>query len=206
MTIALDPPLLPTFEFETRFARLGYRAIAGVDEAGRGPLAGPVVACAVVLRESAEIDGVRDSKLLTPAERERLVPIIFRAARGVGVGIASQAVIDRVNILGATKLAMTRALRRLRPPADFALIDGRDALARPLPTAAVVRGDQRSVSIAAESIVAKVTRDFLMARYDRLYPGYGFARHKGYPTADHRAAIRRLGPSPIHRMTFRLLD
>jgi len=195
----------PSLRFETRFAHLGYARVAGVDEAGRGPLAGPVVASAVLLGDPRAFRGVRDSKALSPHERERLFAVILREARAVGVGIASWAVIDRVNILRATRLAMARSLARLRPAADLALVDGRDAVPGRVPSYPVVRGDRLSLSIAAASIVAKVTRDLLMDRYDRLYPGYGFALHRGYPTAAHRAAIRRLGPSPIHRRSFRLL-
>jgi ribonuclease HII len=164
------------------------------------------VACAVLIGDPAPLRGIRDSKALTPEARARLFGVILREAEGVAVGIASQAVIDRVNILRATRLAMARALRRLRPAPDLALIDGRDVLLAPVPTHPVVRGDRLSLSIAAASIVAKVTRDLLMARYDRIYPGYGFALHCGYPTPEHRKALRELGPSPIHRASFRLLD
>lgn len=198
--------MAPSIRLERRFLRLGYRYVAGVDEAGVGPLAGPVVASAVLIGNPRALRGVRDSKTLTPEQRERLFHVILREALAVGVGIASQRVIDRVNIYRATRLAMARALRRLRPVPDMALIDGRDPLRGPVPTYAVVRGDRLSLSIAAASIVAKVTRDLLMARYDQIYPGYGFALHRGYSTSDHRQAIRLLGPSPIHRTSFRLLD
>ena len=195
----------PNLRLEERFARLGYVRVAGVDEAGRGPLAGPVVASAVLLGDPRAFHGVRDSKMLTPLERERLFAVIFREARAVGIGVASQSVIDRVNILRATRLAMARALGRLQPAPDLALVDGRDEVPGRIPSYPVVRGDRLSLSIAAASIVAKVTRDLIMERYDRVYPGYGFALHRGYPTPEHRAAIRRLGPSPIHRTSFRLL-
>jgi len=198
-------PRTPSLEIERRFQRLGYRAVAGVDEAGRGPLAGPVVAAAVLLHDGSRLPGVRDSKLLSPRERERLFPLIVREARAVGVGLASHRVIDRVNILRATHLAMARAVAKLGAPVDMLLVDGRDLPRVAMPTHAVIGGDRKSLSIAAASIVAKVTRDVLMGVLDRDYPGYGFATHKGYPTAEHRDAIRRLGSSPIHRLSFRLL-
>lgn len=197
--------LTPSLEIERRFQRQGYRFVAGVDEAGRGPLAGPVVAAAVLLSEHSRLPGVRDSKLLSPAERERLFPLIIRESRAIGVGVASHRVIDRVNILRATHLAMARAVARLGAPLDMLLVDGRDVPRVAVETHAVVGGDRKSLSIAAASIVAKVTRDVLMGVLDREYPGYGFASHKGYPTAEHREAIRRLGSSPIHRLSFRLL-
>jgi ribonuclease HII len=198
-------PRRPTLALERRCARRGFARVAGVDEAGRGPLAGPVVASAVVIGDPRRLVGVRDSKQLTPFERERLFPVILAAARAVGIGVASAAVIDRVNILGATRLAMARALRRLGAGVDYALIDGRDRLAGCVPTCPVIGGDRRSLSIAAASIVAKATRDLIMLRYDATYPGYGFADHKGYPTPRHQDALRRLGPSPIHRRSFRLV-
>jgi ribonuclease HII len=194
----------PTLIIERRFERLGFPDVAGVDEVGRGPLAGPVVACAVVLGDPRRLRAVRDSKELSRAERERLFPIILREARGVGVGVVSQALIDRLNIRRATMLAMARALRRLRAPVRLALIDGRDPLPGPIRTHAVIGGDRRCLSIAAASIVAKVTRDFIMQLYDRRYPGYGFGAHMGYPTPEHREAISRLGPCPLHRRSFRL--
>lgn len=206
------PPRRPDLSLEARCAALGFRAVAGVDEAGRGPLAGPVVAAAVLLGERIQragvvddLAGVRDSKELSAAERLRLLPAILREARAIGVGIAAAPVIDRLDILRATRLAMARAVRRIGSAADCALVDGSDQVPAPLPTFSVVRGDRRSLSIAAASVVAKVLRDLIMERYDRIYPGYGFAEHKGYPTEAHRAAIRRLGPSPIHRRSFRLL-
>ncbi|MFN0151115.1 MAG: ribonuclease HII [bacterium] len=196
---------LPSLEIERRFQELGYRSVAGVDEAGRGPLAGPVVAAAVLLHDGSRLPGVADSKLLSPAQRVRLFPLIFREARAVGVGVASHRVIDRINILRATHLAMARAAARLGAPIDLLLVDGRDLPRVPMQTHAVIGGDRQSLSIAAASIVAKVTRDVLMGVFDREYPGYGFASHKGYPTSEHRDAIRRLGSSPIHRLSFRLL-
>ena len=201
-----DDDSVPTLEIEREFEALGFRAIAGVDEAGRGPLAGPVVAAAVILCEAPRLEGVRDSKLLAPEERERLFPLIIQQSAAVGVGVASHRAIDRVNILRATHLAMARALARLRVPVDLALVDGADVIRGPVRTRAIVKGDRKSLSIAAASIVAKVTRDVLMTIQDREHPGYGFAEHKGYATAEHRDAIRKLGPCAIHRISFRLLE
>ena len=180
----------------------GYALVAGVDEAGRGPLAGPVVAAAVILRPGDRIAGVTDSKRLTPRRRAVLEPEIRRRAVAVGVGISEVDRIERCNILEATRLAMEEAVAALDPRPDFLLIDAL-RIASPLPQAALVKGDLRSHSIAAASVVAKVARDRIMERYDRIYPGYGFARHKGYGTAEHRARLRSLGPCPIHRRGFR---
>lgn len=202
----------PTWQFETGAWARGARAVAGLDEAGRGPLAGPVVAAAVILDPGRPIPGVADSKTLSPARREHLFGEIHRTARAVGVGFASHAEIDRVNILQATLRAMTRAVANLSAGAgaapgqgvpDYLLIDALRLPDVALPQEGIVRGDGRSVSIAAASIVAKVTRDRLMVAIDRRYPGYGFAIHKGYPTAAHRRAIDRLGPCPVHRRSFR---
>jgi ribonuclease HII len=189
----------------------GRRLLAGVDEAGRGPLAGPVVAAAVILPADARqlrcLDGLTDSKLLTPGQRAAFVPLIQRTALAFGVGLATAPVIDQINILQATFLAMRRALRCLHfsfaTGCDGVLVDGNRRipdLATPQWT--VVKGDSLSLSIAAASVLAKTFRDALMVRLDDTYPGYGFAQHKGYPTAMHRAAIIHLGPSPQHRRTF----
>lgn len=192
----------PDLERERALARVGHRRIAGVDEAGRGPLAGPVVAAAVVLDLRRVPDGIADSKCLSASVRERLFAEIC-ATSEVAIAAASAATIDRINIREATLLAMRRALCALPAPADAVLIDGRD-----LPAGiacrceAVVGGDSRCLSIAAASIVAKVARDRMMARADALYSGYGLAGHKGYPTEAHRDALVRLGPSPIHRRSF----
>ncbi len=183
---------------------MGARWVAGVDEVGRGPLAGPVGVAAVILDPDDLPDGLDDSKALGPARRRELNAIILRSAAAVAVAFASPAEIDEFNIRGATLRAMGRALRALAIRPDHALIDGRDAPPGLDCTAeALVKGDARSLSIAAASIVAKVARDALMARLDAHYPGYGFARHAGYPTAAHRAAIARLGPTPLHRRSFR---
>ena len=195
-------PPIDTLAFEQRARCHGYRLIAGIDEAGRGALAGPVVAAAVILPSGIRIDGVDDSKKLSPQKRERLFDTIMAQALRVGVGMAGHQVIDRINILQATRLAMQEAVGKLSPPPDYLLIDGNTTIASPLPQKAIVKGDALSLSIAAASIIAKVSRDRLMRELDLKYPGYGFAGHKGYGSADHLEAIRRLGPSPIHRLTF----
>lgn len=184
--------------------------MAGVDEAGRGPLAGPVMAGAVVLPPGFTRPEIVDSKILSPKARERAFSLITSNALAFAVGHATPEEIDRINILKASLLAMRRAVEKLSPVPDFLYIDGN----RTIPPAeggpwgairqeAVVSGDSRCVSVMAASIVAKVTRDRLMLEYDRVYPGYGFASHKGYPTKAHLAALAVLGPSPIHRQTFR---
>ncbi len=181
----------------------GYRLMAGVDEAGRGPLAGPVVAGAVITRPGDTIPGVRDSKLLTPRQRERLYQIITSRALSWGVGIVGPREIEKFNILQATLRAMKAAVLSLDPAPDFLLIDGINPIPIDLPQRAIKRGDASCFSIAAASIVAKVTRDRLMMDYHRVYPLYNFDRHKGYPTRAHREAIRQYGCCEIHRRTFR---
>ncbi len=183
--------------------------MAGVDEAGRGPLAGPVMAAAVVLPPGFTRPEIRDSKVLSPNARERAFFLITSNALAFEVALSTPDEIDRLNILQASLLAMRRAVEKLSPAPDYLYIDGSltipKATGRPwdaLCQEAVVSGDSRCVSVMAASIVAKVVRDRLMLEYDRLYPGYGFSSHKGYPTSAHRAALRNLGPSPIHRMTF----
>ena len=205
MTLTLfgDEPAPTMWEFEQLARRQGYRTIAGIDEAGRGPLAGPVVAAAVILAPDAGIDGINDSKKLTEKQRERLFDRIMAEAVAVGVGIMDHEVIDRDNILQATLRAMMEAVAHLATSPDFLLIDGISTVPLPLPQRTVKQGDGRSVSIAAASIIAKVTRDRLMVEFDRIYPGYGLAGHKGYGCKSHMEAIARLGPSPIHRRTFR---
>jgi ribonuclease HII len=190
-------------QFERRLHRQGYQVVAGVDEAGRGPLAGPVLAAAVVLPEYFELPGLTDSKKLSPAARERLFPLIRQQALAVGIGLASSAEIDQLNILQATLQAMLRAVNRLSPDPDYLLIDGITPLPHALPQQTLKKGDSRSLSIAAASVIAKVVRDRLMVHYDCRFPGYGFAGHKGYGSAAHRQAIAHLGPCPIHRVTFR---
>lgn len=191
------------WHFETLATRRGARVVAGVDEAGRGPLAGPVVAAAVILPPAVDLQGVNDSKKLTGRQRERLYALIHERALAVGVGIADHQTIDRLNILQATLLAMKDAVGKLSLPPDYLLVDGISPVPVSLPQQIIKKGDSLSISIAAASIIAKVTRDRLMVAYDQTYPGYGFALHKGYGSAGHRAAIAALGPCPIHRATFR---
>ena len=180
----------------------GYTVICGVDEAGRGPLAGPVCAAAVILPEHLELPGLNDSKKLSDKKRRELFPLIKEQAIAYGIGLASEKEIDEINILQATYLAMERAMAQLEGKADLALIDGNRAKDFGLPVKTVVKGDSLSASIAAASILAKVTRDDMMEAYAGEYPGYGFEIHKGYGTKAHYAALTEKGPSPIHRMTF----
>ena len=202
-TLFGDEPAPTLREFEELAWRQGYRTVAGVDEAGRGPLAGPVVAAAVIFDPSVEIGGINDSKKLTEKKREELFGRIMETAVAVGVGIMNHEVVDRVNILQATLAAMGEAVGKLSTPPDFLLIDGISRIPLAVPQRTIKKGDGRSVSIAAASIIAKVTRDRLMLEFDLLYPGYGLAAHKGYGCQAHLDAIARLGPSPIHRKTFR---
>lgn len=176
--------------------------ICGIDEAGRGPLAGPVVAGAVILPKDCEILYLNDSKKLSPAKREVLYDEIMEKALAVGVGMASPARIDQINILQATYEAMRTAVAKLDITPDILLNDAVTIPGIGIRQVPIIKGDAKSVSIAAASIIAKVTRDRLMAEYDRILPGYGFARHKGYGSKDHIEAIRQLGPSPIHRKSF----
>ena len=180
----------------------GYTVICGVDEAGRGPLAGPVCAAAVILPDHLDLPGLNDSKKLSDKKRRELFPLIKEQAIAYGIGLASQQEIDEINILQATYLAMERAIAQLENRADLALIDGNRAKDFGLPVKTVVKGDSLSASIAAASILAKVTRDDLMEQYAQEHPGYGFEIHKGYGTKAHYAALTEKGPSPIHRMTF----
>ncbi|MDY0375780.1 MAG: ribonuclease HII [Desulfobacterium sp.] len=189
--------------FERRAQKAGYNCVAGVDEAGRGPLAGPVVSAAVVLGENFPAMGIMDSKKLSPKKRELLYGRIMDKAIGVCVGFASHHEIDMLNILRASLLSMLRAVNGLSVKPDYLLIDGRFSIDSPIDQRTIVRGDSLSVSIAAASIIAKVTRDRIMADMHRLYPGYGFDRHKGYPTKLHREALATLGPSPVHRYSFK---
>jgi len=203
VTLELFPqPEFSPLQFEDRARTLGHRVVAGVDEAGRGPLAGPVVAAAVILPTNFELPRLGDSKQLSPTVRERLF-IQIRQQATVGVGIVTAAEIDELNILQATLKAMCLAVRRLRQTADYLLIDGITPVPLPLPQQTLKQGDARCASIAAASIMAKVVRDRMMVAYDRLYPGYGFSSHKGYGSALHLEAIARFGPSPLHRRTFR---
>src|SRR2546426_11891183 len=195
-------PSSAPYRHEGQAWRAGHARVAGVDEAGRGPLAGPVVAAAVVVTPEHRIRGVRDSKLLPPERRDELFVVIHERALAVGVSIVDHATIDRVNILQATRLAMLDALARLPVPPDFVITDFVALPNVPCPQKNLVDGDARCASVAAASIVAKVTRDRIMIELDKQFPEYGFARHKGYATPDHLAALDRYGPCPIHRRSF----
>lgn len=188
--------------FEEKAARQGFRSICGLDEAGRGPLAGPVVASAVILKERHFKERIDDSKRLTARQRERAFEEILHKA-WVGIGQVDIDLIDRLNIFQASRLAMERALAVLKVKPDFLLIDGRVPVQTDQERWTLIHGDGRSLSIACASIVAKVSRDRLMMAYDEQYPQYGFLRHKGYATVEHLGALRRHGPSPIHRKSFR---
>ena len=181
----------------------GYGLVAGVDEAGRGPLAGPVVAAAVILSDGWLHERIRDSKRMTAKARTEAFDVIDREAAAVSVGIVSPAYIDQFDILRATLQAMRQAVLTLAPQPDYLLVDGIHAVPLPLRQRCLKKGDQISRSISAASIIAKVYRDRIMCSYDEQYPYYGFRHHKGYGTKQHLAAIRCHGPSPIHRMTFR---
>ena len=180
----------------------GYQIVCGVDEAGRGPLAGPVVAAAVILPPHVQIPGLNDSKKLSDKRRRELFPVIQEQAVAYGIGVATHGEIDEINILQATYLAMERAISQLNVKPDLALIDGNRAKDFGLPVRTVVKGDSLSASIAAASVLAKVTRDDMMLEMAEAYPGYGFEIHKGYGTKAHYAALTELGACPIHRMTF----
>ena len=193
---------MPSFEYEMQKYAEGYSAVCGCDEAGRGPLCGPVVAAAVILPVGEVIEGLDDSKKLSDKKREKLFDIICERAVAYAIAEASPEEIDEINILNASMLAMRRAVEALSVKADFALIDGNCSRGFEIPTETVVKGDAKSYSIAAASILAKVTRDRQCIELDALYPEYGIAKHKGYPTAEHMAAVRELGPAPIYRKTF----
>jgi ribonuclease HII len=181
---------------------MGYEVVAGIDEVGLGPLAGPAVAAAVVLPISARLPGLDDSKKLTHAQREVVDRAIRRRAVAFGIGVAGPDVIDGQGLIRARQLAMRRAVEELAVAAEYLLVDAWDVPDLPLPQLCVVKGDATCASIMAASVVAKVHRDRMMIDYDRQYPGYGFAIHKGYATRAHQRALRELGPSPIHRMSW----
>jgi ribonuclease HII len=191
--------------FELACQQSGYKQIAGIDEAGRGALAGPVIAAAVILPTHCSIKGLRDSKQLSPKQRAHLFDEIHNIAVSIGVGSADHRVIDRLNVLEATLLAMQEAIEKLTVPPDYLLVDGLNLPEVDIVGEAIPKGDSRSYSIAAASIIAKVTRDRLMVELDPIYPNYGFSRHKGYPTSQHRQAIAQFGASDVHRCTFKLL-
>lgn len=190
------------WEIENSFFAQGIDVICGVDEAGRGPLAGPVCAAAVVLPKNLELPGLNDSKKLTDKKRRELFPIIKEQAIAYGIGFASEQEIDEINILQATFLAMQRAIDQLNVRPDLALIDGNRQKDFGIPAKTVVKGDSLSASIAAASVLAKVSRDNVMMEMAQRYPQYGFDIHKGYGTKAHYAALTEYGPSPIHRVTF----
>lgn len=186
--------------FEKKGREQGFFCIAGVDEAGRGPLAGPIVASAVILY--SEVKGVDDSKKLTERKREELFDILMSEEHDIGISVISNKIIDEIGIQSANIRAMTEAVSKLKNKPDLLLIDGYEIKGFPCPAWKIVKGDQRSISIGAASIIAKVTRDRIMKEFDKQYPGYGFAKHKGYGTKEHLLAIEKLGPSPIHRLSF----
>ena len=190
------------WEIEEEAFAEGYTVICGVDEAGRGPLAGPVCAAAVILPRGHQIPGLNDSKKLTDKKRRELFPLIKEQAVAYGIGMASEKEIDEINILQATYLAMERAIAQLEGKADLALIDGNRAKDFGMAVRTVVKGDSLSANIAAASVLAKVTRDDLMVEMAKEFPGYGFEVHKGYGTKAHYEALRNMGPCAIHRMTF----
>lgn len=199
----LDIPPVPDMSAETAAYAAGYRRVCGIDEAGRGPLAGPVVAAAAVLPPGYQLEGLNDSKKLTACRREKLYQQLMEDTRVLkSVACATVEEIDRLNILKATHLAMARAAQGLPLPADFCLIDGLAVPGFPLPSLNLVKGDARCLSIAAASVLAKVSRDHYMQQLDREYPQYGFARHAGYGTEAHRKAIQQYGITIHHRRTF----
>ena len=198
---------MPDYSIEQEWIQKGYQYVCGVDEAGRGPLCGPVVAAACILPTGLVIEGLNDSKKLTEKKREKLYDVIREKALAYAIAEGSVEEINATNILEADLLAMRRAIAALPIPADAALIDGNISRDFPIPTQAVVKGDALSMSIAAASILAKVYRDRLCAELDAKYPQYGIAKHKGYGTKDHMAALRQYGPAPIYRTKFiRFLD
>jgi ribonuclease HII len=194
---------IDTLLYESLVRKAGYRLIAGVDEAGRGPLAGPVVAAAVILPEGMVLEGVRDSKEMTEGSRAKAFSLIQERALSVGVGVVSAEEIDRTNILQASLQAMKQAILSLDPRPEFCLVDGIHPVPVPIPYRCLKKGDRRSHSISAASIVAKVYRDRVMCSFHEQFPVYGFSENKGYGTARHLAALREQGACPIHRMTFR---
>ena len=191
------------FEFETKASHQGFKNIAGIDEAGRGPLAGPVVAAAVIFPSQVNIPGLNDSKKLSTKKREELFPKIQEISVSYGLAVVGQKVIDKINILQAARLAMKQAVEKLKITPGLLLIDGNQKIDSTLNQWAIVKGDSRSLSIAAASVLAKVTRDRIMDGYHKLYPQYEFNRHKGYGTKHHRNLIQEYGPCPIHRNTFK---
>jgi len=201
MDYRFDNPVMCVFE--NKIKTDGYRRIAGIDEAGRGALAGPVIAACVILDPDNIPPGIDDSKRLSARKRNELNTLIVESALCISIGSADSQIIDRINVYQATIHAMKQALKQMSVPPDFLLIDAVKLYDISIRSLSIVRGDQKSVSIAAASIVAKVYRDSIMLEYQKQYPGYGFERHKGYPTALHRDALRRLGPTTLHRFSFK---
>lgn len=193
-------------EFDDRLRESGFPTLAGVDEAGRGPLAGPVVAAVVVMRPGVHPQDIVDSKTLSAGRRDAALQRILEGCVEVSLGAAWQDEIDEINIRAATLLAMSRALSQLRVSPDLVLVDGLDLPPMSCPGVALVKGDARSESVAAASIVAKVARDAVMCHLHQVYPEYGFGRHKGYPTKEHLRCLAVLGPCPLHRRTYRGVD
>ena len=191
------------YSFELSAHRRGFKVVAGVDEAGRGPLAGPVVAAAVILPSGYKNNEIRDSKQLLPKKRERLYETINSDALSVGLGVVEPPVIDSINILQATLMAMKEAVSNLSLTIDYLLIDGINSINVPIPQQTITRGDSLSISIAAASIIAKVSRDKIMEIYHRQFPQYNFLKNKGYGTLEHREAIRKYGCCKIHRRSFK---
>jgi len=196
-------------DYELYLRQHGYSLIAGVDEAGRGPLAGPVVAAAVILEPMDKVptffEKLTDSKKLTEKQREKFYVVIQQKAISVGVGMQTNREIDETNILKATLKAMSQAIFSLVPLPDYVIVDGNRKPSVDIPCSAIIKGDNLSLSIAAASVIAKVTRDQLMCEYHKIYPQYGFDQHKGYPTRQHKNAIARFGPCEIHRRSFKLI-
>ncbi len=192
--------------YEQNALKRGYKTIAGIDEAGRGPLAGPVVAAAVILPPGYRNEYINDSKKLTEQRREELYVIIKKDAIAVGLGVVEASAIDRINILQATLLAMKEAVSELFPPPDYLLVDGKNKVPIVMHQETIISGDSLSVSIAAASIIAKVSRDKIMEIYHRQYPQYNFMKNKGYGTEEHREAIHKYGICKIHRMSFRVKE
>jgi ribonuclease HII len=190
------------FSFERGMYRLDYHSVAGIDEVGRGPLAGPVVAASVILPQDCDYAQFQDSKKLTPARRERLAAVLKEIGAVIGIGLVSEQKIDQLNILQASLLAMKKSMENLVYRPDFLLVDGKFPVPVNLPQRCLVKGESRSASIAAASIIAKVTRDDLMRQYHRQYPQYAFDKNMGYPTLSHRQALASYGPCPLHRRSF----
>lgn len=198
--------MIPSFKEENRLKRAGYKKVAGIDEVGRGPLAGPVIACAVAINgKKPQIKNIKDSKQLSAHQREAIYrELTHHPGVEWGIGLVSEKVIDKINILEATKLAMVRAVSKLKEP-DFLILDGNFGIPSDVPQKSIIKGDEKVFSCSCASIIAKVTRDRLMLKYDKKYPHYDFANNKGYPTGYHREMLKKHGPSEIHRKSFTLI-